>query len=86
MLSCRPEQFRHGLLISFPESRHARLPSHGHLDVAALHSSVHLERVNQGYSRALTIAYRDFSGAPPATDGAFPFSLFAQRYPAVPLR
>ena len=38
-----------GCSSSFSEYRHARFQSHGHSDVAALHSSVHLERVNQGY-------------------------------------
>jgi len=38
-----------GCSSSFSELRHARFQSHGHYDVAALHSSVHLERVNQGY-------------------------------------
>ncbi len=49
MLTRRRREFRHGRSSSFPEFRHARFQSHGHYDVAALHSSVHLERVNQGY-------------------------------------
>lgn len=38
-----------GRPFSFWENRHARFQSHGHYGVHLTHSSVHLERVNQGY-------------------------------------
>jgi hypothetical protein len=72
---------------SFPESRHARLQSHGHLDVAALYSSVHLERVNQGYFACADNRVQGFFLGPRRRrTGLFHFLFMPKRCPAVPLR
>ena len=87
MLARRRRQLRHALLFFVSEFRHARFQSHGYHDVAALYSSVHLERVNQGYFACADNCVQGFFLGPRRRrTGLFHFLFFAQRCPAVPLR